>query len=169
MNTVLADTIQHYLNSPHDSKLLDHRLAEILLLLAEKNMNIMNYALNQERWSQRVRTILSSDLIHEWNIADVSERLATSETTLRRKLRAEDTGFREILYELRLTHGLMCLLQTTLPVYQISYDCGYQSVSRFSSNFRKRFGLTPTELRASVTGMDEKEQDMAVSGQPQSS
>ncbi len=123
----------------------------------------MSYALARSNWSQRVRSILSGDLLHEWTIGEVSERLATSETTLRRKLREEGTSFREILFELRLVSGLMQLLQTSKPVYQVAFECGYQSVSRFTSNFRKRFGLSPTEFRSSV---DEKGQKSPVFEQP---
>ncbi|HEY9051314.1 MAG TPA: helix-turn-helix transcriptional regulator [Gammaproteobacteria bacterium] len=162
----LVATVQHYLECPTNEKLLSHRLSEILLYLSGKDDRLMSYALARDNWSQRVRAILSSDLEREWAIGEVCKHLAASETTLRRKLRQEDTSFREILHELRLTSGLMQLLQTSLPVYQVAYECGYQSVSRFTSNFRKRFGLAPTELRASL---DEKEQKLAACERPQAS
>jgi AraC-like DNA-binding protein len=159
-------TVKHYLESPNDSLVLKHRLTEILLLLLKQDSRLMSYAIARDNWSQRVRSILSGNLIHEWTIGEVSERLATSETTLRRKLRAEGGSFRQILVELRLASGLMQLLQTSLPVYQIAFDCGYQSVSRFTSNFRKRFGLSPTEFRCS---MDENGQNLPVHEQPEAS
>ncbi|MEW8584587.1 MAG: helix-turn-helix domain-containing protein [Candidatus Thiodiazotropha sp.] len=149
----LSETVRHYLESPNDAQLLKHRLTEILLILMKQDSRVMSYSIARENWSQRVRSILSSDLIYEWTIGEVSNRLATSETTLRRKLREEGTSFREIIYELRLASGLFQLLQTTMPVYQVAFECGYQSVSRFTSNFRKRFGLSPTEFRNSL---DEK-------------
>jgi AraC-like DNA-binding protein len=87
-------------------------------------------------------------------------RLATSESALRRHLKLENTGYRELLQEMRLTTALIQLMQTTQPVYQIAYDCGYQSVSRFTSNFHRRFGLPPRAFRDSVEG---SEQNLAVS------
>lgn len=162
----LNATVQHYLESPSDPHILRHRLMEVLLFLSEQNANLLSFSIARDNWSQRVRSILSSDLVYEWTIAEVSERLATSETTLRRKLREEDASFREILSELRLANGLSQLLQTSMPVYQIALECGYQSVSRFTSNFRKRFGLSPTEFRSS-NSVDEKGHKMAVSGQPE--
>lgn len=158
-DALFVSSVKHYLVSPSDPRIVDHRLIEILLVLVEKDARLMSYVLNQASWSQRVRSILSSDLGHEWELADVCHRLATSESTLRRQLQREGTGFRELLYELRLSTALMQLLQTSAPVYQIAYQCGYQSVSRFTSNFRKRFGLPPTALRASV---DELEQILTV-------
>ncbi len=159
----LVASVKHYLESPRDSRLLDHRLMEILLVLVEKDARLLSYVLSGESWSRQVRAVLSTDLAQGWDIRQVCQRLATSESTLRRNLRRENTGFRELLYDLRLSSALMQLLQTSLPVYQVAYDCGYQSVSRFTNNFRKRFGLPPTEFRATV---DEKEQKLAVGAHP---
>ena len=163
---LLVAAVRHYLDSPDEPRILDHRLIEILLVLVGKDARLMSYVLNQDNWSQKVRSILSADLAREWELADVCQRLATSESTLRRQLQRESTGFRELLHELRLSTALMQLLQTSAPVYQVAYQCGYQSVSRFTSNFRKRFGLPPTELRAAV---DEKEHILTVWGHSVSS
>jgi AraC-like DNA-binding protein len=158
----LYSSIKHYLTTVGNARLLSHRLMEILLILATQKPDLLSYALEQPTWSRRVRAMLAADLAQAWDIGTVCQRLATTESTLRRHLKREDTSFRELLYELRLATALMQLLQTSLPVYRIAYDCGYQSVSRFTSNFRKRFGLPPKELRASVSGT---EQNLAASGQ----
>jgi AraC-like DNA-binding protein len=158
----LYSSIKHYLTTVGNARLLSHRLMEILLVLATKKPELLSFTLEQPNWSRRVRAILAADLAHAWDIGTVCQRLATTESTLRRHLKREDTSFRELLYELRLATALMQLLQTSLPVYRIAYDCGYQSVSRFTSNFRKRFGLPPKALRASVSGT---EQNLAALGQ----
>lgn len=158
-DAVLIDAVKHYLGSYDNARLLKHRLLEILLILVTKDRRLLAYPLAQENWAQRVRACLATDLAHAWSIGEVCKRLATSESALRRNLQRETTGFREVLRDLRLSTALTQLLQTSLPVYQIAYDCGYQSVSRFTSNFHKRFGLPPSALRL---GMDESEQNLAV-------
>lgn len=159
---VLLASLKHYLASPAEPRIQAHRLIEVLLVLAEQDARLLSYSLNQESWSQKVQAVLAADLGREWQLAEVCHRLATSESSLRRRLHAEGVGFRDLLYELRLSSALAQLLQTSAPVYQIAYDCGYQSVSRFTSNFRKRFGLPPSEFRASVS---ESEQILAVTEQ----
>lgn len=146
----LHASIEHYLSTEGSAKLLSHRLMEILLVLAAKNPALLAYALQKQGWCGRVRTVLASDLAQPWEIGEICARLATTESTLRRHLKREGSSFRELLNELRLTTALMQLLQTTHPVYRIAYDCGYRSVSRFSSNFHKRFGTTPSQVRASM-------------------
>lgn len=155
----LYTSIEHYLTTLDNPKLLNHRLMEILLILVSNNTALLSYDLHRNSWSQRVRAVVAADLAQVWEISEVCSRLATTESTLRRNLKREDTSFRELLYELRLSSALMQLLQTTLPVYRVAYDCGYQSVSRFTSNFRKRFGVPPTQFR---TSLSESERTLAV-------
>ncbi len=161
-DATLHRSIAHYLTTVGDPKLLEHRLMEILLILVGKNPKLLSYALYPPGWSQRVRAVLSQDLTHPWEIAEVCKRLATSESTLRRNLRSEDTSFRTVLHELRLSSALIQLMQTSLPIYRIAFDCGYQSVSRFTKNFHERFGLPPRQFREN---MNESDQNLAVSGQ----
>lgn len=150
-DSTLYVSIQHYLSTLDNPKLLNHRLLEILLILVGINPALLSYDLHRNSWSQRVRAVVAADLALSWEIGEVCSRLATTESTLRRNLKREDTSFREVLYDLRLSSALMQLLQTNLPVYRVAYDCGYQSVSRFTSNFRKRFGVPPTQFRSSVS------------------
>ena len=145
----LCASLTHYLKTVGNAKLLAHRLMEILLILVTRHPSLWSYALYRENWSQRVRAVLSADLAKPWDIAAVCQRLATTESTLRRYLKREQTSFRELLYELRLSAALIQLLQTSLPIYRIAYDCGYRSVSRFTSNFHQRFGVPPKQFRES--------------------
>lgn len=147
---ILFSAIHHYLTTLGDARLLKHRLMEILLILATKNPDILAYTLHRHSWSERVRAVIATDIARSWAIEEVSQRLATSESTLRRHLKKEDITFRELVYELRLTTALMQLLQTPHPINQIAYECGYKSVSNFSSNFHKRFGMSPKDIRLSV-------------------
>ena len=70
-----------------------------------------------------------------------------SESTLRRKLKAEGTSLQEIKDQSRLGLGLHLLQTTQDPITLIAEKCGYQSQSRFTNRFKGRFGLTPSELR----------------------
>jgi AraC-like DNA-binding protein len=146
----LHESIRHYLATLDDPKLLNHRLMEILLILAMRKPELLSFCLHRSQWAARVRALVSSDLAHAWNIAEVCRRLATTESTLRRNLKQEGTSFRGLLHELRLASALTQLLQTTQPVYLIAYQCGYRSVSRFVSTFHRRFGVPPKAFRAAA-------------------
>jgi AraC-like DNA-binding protein len=70
-----------------------------------------------------------------------------SESTLRRKLKLEGTSVQEVKDQARLGLGLHLLQTTRQPISLVAEKCGYLSQSRFTDRFKKRFGLTPSELR----------------------
>lgn len=147
----LLEAVQRYLSAGGRDRLRSHRLLELLLLLAESDPRLLGFSLVATEWRRKVQALLAGDLAREWELAEVCRHLAVGESTLRRHLRAEDTSFRDLLREARLGTALMRLQQSDHPVQRVAYDCGYRSVSRFTANFRQRFGLTPTELRAGLT------------------
>ncbi len=146
----LQKAITHYLETINTPNITLHRLMEILLVLLNRTPSLLSFTLHRDSWEEKIRAVVSADLMYSWTIDEVASKLATSESTLRRHLKKENTSFREIVFELRLATALMQLLQTDLPVNQIAYECGYKSASRFTSNFHKRFGLPPKEIRLSV-------------------
>lgn len=99
--------------------------------------------------SDRVRMLVSDDLPGEWTAGRVGRALAMSEATLRRRLAEDGRTFRDILAEQRMATALSLLQTTTLPVSQIAEAVGYQSASRFAARFRTRFGVPPSDIRAS--------------------
>ena len=82
-----------------------------------------------------------------WISKDIAESLAMSEATFRRKLADEGQSFTEILVDARMTLALILLQVTDVSISEIAYQVGYESASRFSVRFKKRFGFSPTEMR----------------------
>lgn len=52
--------------------------------------------------------------------------------------------------ELRLDRGRNLLSTTELSLLEIAMACGFESVSHFSKNFRRKFGVSPTRLKQTV-------------------
>jgi len=133
-----------------NTQVIQHRQVELLLILAQEGL-IGNILLAEHpSWKQRVSQLLMVDPARSWSLEEVCSRLGVSESSLRRKLQSEQAGFRELLEEVRLSHGLSLLLETTQPVGQVADAAGYQSQSRFGERFKLRFGMTPTELRRTL-------------------
>jgi AraC-like DNA-binding protein len=139
--------LQPQLSDPQ--QLLQARRREITQRLIELGYSAELRSGLQQQLSRRVQTVVSEDLSHDWQIAEVCQHLAVSESTLRRKLSDEQRSFRDLLSQLRLTQGLNLLQTTSLSVQQVADACGYRSASRFSERFRERFGTSPGELRQS--------------------
>ncbi len=130
-----------------DVMVAQHRHVEFLLLLAQAGM--VGHLIQEDRpsWKQKVTEVLAADLAYAWKIRHVCRQLAMSESSLRRRLQQENTSFRCILEDIRLTSALGLLQETYWPISRIADSVGYQSQARFSERFKQRFGISPSALR----------------------
>ncbi len=138
-----------------DPAIARHRQVEMLLLLARAGIAGNLLLDRQAPWRERVAQLLALDPARDWDAPMVCRRLGIGESTLRRRLQEEGSGLRAVLEETRLVAGLALLQETCWPIGQVADAVGYRSQSRFSERFKRRFGLTPTELkktRASGSG-----------------
>lgn len=125
--------------------ILRHRLLEPLIWLKDKGVHIT--LSGEEAPLSRVRRLIETDLSRPWRASDVARHLAMSEPTMRRWLNDAGQGFARILRNTRLEHGLSRLQTSTASVSEIALECGFKTPSHFSEAFRKRFGITPREIR----------------------
>jgi AraC-like DNA-binding protein len=77
----------------------------------------------------------------------IARRLATTPSTLRRRLAAESLSFRELLDKARLEMARAYLADSRLAISEISYLLAFRSASAFFKSFKRWTGLTPAEYR----------------------
>ncbi|HBK55011.1 MAG TPA: hypothetical protein DDZ76_01785 [Xanthomonadales bacterium] len=143
-----------------DQHIAEQRQMTMLLLLAQAGL-LGNLLLSHEpSWRRRIINLVNLDPARSWGVQELCLRLGCSESSLRRHLQEEETSFREILEEVRLAAGLALLQQTYLQIGTIAERVGYQSQSRFGERFKRRFGITPSDLRRTRTGDDPIPADM---------
>lgn len=121
-----------------------HRCVEVLAVLAERGLVLPD---GIPAIATTVQALVAARPHLPWAAADAARALEVSEATLRRRLAAEGTCFRDLAAEARLGHGLHLLQTTRQPIIEVAAACGYDSPSRFAARFRDRFGMSPSELR----------------------
>ncbi len=123
------------------------RKKEILSLLCHMGHEEVLTLLGNFQIKGQLHEMFIKQGFHEVTIENICEHLAMSESTLRRKLKLEGTSVQEIKDQARLGLALHLLQTSRDSIGVIAGKCGYQSQSRFTERFKRRFGLTPTELR----------------------
>jgi AraC-like DNA-binding protein len=123
------------------------RRKEILQLLFHLGHKDILSMARSHKLAQKVVAIISKKPSVEIPLSFICQQVAMSESTLRRKLTAEGTTVQKIKDQVKLGLGLHLLQTTNHSIVFIAEQCGYQSHSRFTSRFKGRFGLTPSELR----------------------
>jgi len=128
-------------------QLLSSRKKEIITLLCHMGHKEILSMVGNPSIGHRLHELFCGQNFDDITIEYICDQLAMSESTLRRKLKAEHTSVQEIKDQARLGLGLHLLQTTHYAIGLIAEKCGYQSQSRFTDRFKGRFGLTPSELR----------------------
>ena len=55
--------------------------------------------------------------------------------------------YKDYLKKLKLEHAKKLIINTDIPLTQISLECGYSSHSNFNRDFKKFFDISPSEMR----------------------
>ena len=127
-----------------------HYLAALLLSLPDKRSVNWLYGHTQRSVTQAALALMSVSPSAPWQQEEIADKLHMSTASLRRKLALEDTSFRQLLVEVRLSHGLAMLQNSGEPLLQVALACGYQSAEKFSLRFKQQFGLTPAAYRRTL-------------------
>jgi AraC-like DNA-binding protein len=94
-----------------------------------------------------VRQILMKNLMRPKKFEDVAQDLNMSARTLRRKLREENSSFRQVMDELRRDIALRYLRETDLTVEEIAESLGFSDAAGFRQAFRRWTNAAPHEFR----------------------
>ena len=107
--------------------------------------------------TDRIRRLLRRRLGGELpSLEEVSDALAVTPQTLRRRLREEGRGFQQIKDELRRDTAIEYLAQTRLPLMEIANRVGFSEASTFHRAFKNWTGVAPGEYRSSTEEMSSR-------------
>jgi AraC-like DNA-binding protein len=87
------------------------------------------------------------NLMRPKRFEDVAQSLNISARTLRRKLRDENSSFRQVVDELRRDMAIRYLRDTDLTVEEIGETLGFSDDANFRQAFRRWTKTTPREFK----------------------
>lgn len=108
---------------------------------------VMLTTLYKDSWTAQVRALLRRDLQHMPELVDVAGNLDLHPQTLRRRLAAEGTTFKELKSDIRRDTALYFLGKRTLSVEEVAQRAGFSEASAFIRAFKGWTGLTPYAYR----------------------
>jgi AraC-like DNA-binding protein len=108
-------------------------------------MLTQDYAINS--WTSRVRDIVRRQLRDIPELNDVADALEVHPQTLRRRLAAEGTTFKDIKNQMRRDTALHFLGKQGLSIEEISHRAGFSESSAFIRAFKGWTGVTPYTYR----------------------
>lgn len=104
----------------------------------------------QDSFVARVQNTISNALARgDVTASEVAQRLAVSETTLRRRLREAEMTYQGLLDDVRFRLAQRYLRQTDMDVAEVAFSLGFSDPSSFGRAFKRWSGRTALEFRRS--------------------
>ena len=97
-------------------------------------------------FTEHVRRLLEQDPGRHRG-CEVARLLSVSPSTMKRRLNAEGTTFRDVRQSLLRERAILRLLDRSMSVSQIAADLGYGDLTNFSHAFKRWTGQSPSEFR----------------------
>lgn len=145
----LVEALAHaaQLRAGCNATLAEHRLTEVLLLVADQPAAAPLFATST---SAAVAGVAASDPSHDWTAEEVGRRLGVGGSTLRRRLAQEGASLRGVLTETRMAAAQQLLASGAANVSQAAEAAGYTSRSHFARAFRKAYGVEPRRAKGAI-------------------
>ena len=101
-----------------------------------------------ESIGDQVRRVIQEELRGgEPSMEQIARRLATTSSTLRRRLSGEGQSFRELLEKTRLELARAYLADPRLSITEVAFRLGFRDASTFFKSFKRWTGRTPADYR----------------------
>jgi len=130
-------------------RVVDHRVLEVLLLLAEQGALPLASKYFDGSVSDKIRLLVRSRPAFRWNAVAIAAELTMSQATLHRRLRQEGKALITVLREERMMIAREILTEGKADIAEAIAAAGYVSRSHFARSFRKAFGSAPSDFRSS--------------------
>ncbi len=157
MPVAIRESVNQLLNCPYDVNTrqfyFDLKIREILYQILENIFRRDSAQLSFTPWEvsriQEVAEILKQHITTKPpSVRKLSRLVSLNEYKLKQGFRKYfSTSIGKWMYEQKMQYSRELLLHTNKPIKEISRDVGYPLTTNFITAFRRRFGITPGELR----------------------
>ena len=142
---------------PPPENLLELKFKELILSLLSNKMNsrfvsYLNNLTNEE--SPSIEEIMQNNFTFNLTITDYSKLACKSVPTFNREFkRIFNTSPARWIAKRRLALATELLENSSQPIAEIGYQCGFQNQAHFSRVFKDNMGVSPLQFRTKMTRM----------------
>jgi AraC-like DNA-binding protein len=153
LKSTLDQLSAEYKSQQPGADLVVNKLTEVVLVelirinFGRDEQSQFVQALSDKRISKSLQQMHKDPQIH-WTLEKMAEEVGMSRAAFAKRFKAlVGQPMFEYLTMLRIQRAKELLLETKLPLYEVSSRVGYESDLAFTKTFKKRTGTTPTRYR----------------------
>ena len=102
--------------------------------------------------ADRLKSLLATDVAHNWSLDEAAGHLAKSTRSLQRELGALGLTFSSVLRGVRVSEAGRLLREDAASLAEIGYCCGYADQPHFQRDFRRALNMSPGDYRRMASG-----------------
>ena len=118
--------------------------------ILKQELYVTFFALHMGRRISHITNLLSQSLGRSWTVSDMADEINMSTPHFQKRFKQE-TGFTPKAYfnDLRLEKSREFLEDANcfLQIKEIGHQVGFADISNFTREFKRKFGMTPTQYR----------------------
>ncbi len=142
---------QPYTQGIFSSFILSYKLEtaneKVATLCGQQCLSLLEELQSKSGLSGKVQQLLSRKPGYYPNMETIANELHMTPRTLRRKLKSENTTYRDIVLQLRLDLACQYLRNTQLSIKEIAYLLDYSAPTVFHRSFFKKYQQSPNNYR----------------------
>lgn len=124
----------------------------IILILRHMNQSSIQIISSDKKETdkalQTAVTYINENFKNNITLNDLAELLHLNPSYFSKKFKASNgLGFKEYLNNVRISHSEKLLLETSLSITEIAFECGYDNSNYFGDTFKKINGVSPSAFR----------------------
>lgn len=136
---------------PENKERAKNALQQLLLLVSSDIVSISTIQKPKQVHEDYIKKIcgyINKNYQNTIAINDLANFVSLNPNYLIRVFKSKtNTTPTQYLNEIRLFHAQRMLCESSIPITEISYRCGFTSSAYFTKQFKKKFGKTPSEFR----------------------
>ncbi|HFZ1748366.1 TPA: helix-turn-helix transcriptional regulator [Klebsiella oxytoca] len=101
-------------------------------------------------FSEKIATLIFSDLSRKWKLSDVADEMHISEISVRKKLEQESINFNQLLLDVRMNQAAKLIIRSNHQISMVANLVGYSSISYFIKTFKDYYGITPKKFELGI-------------------
>ena len=125
-------------------KPLCHMLSLLQLIIGD-----ISQAETKNKTFDSILAFVQNNITRDITLRSIADACACSESTVSHLFKEyTNQSVKKYVNQLRIKQAEKFLLSSDIPIGNIAQLCGFENSNYFSTAFKKRFGVSPTEYRA---------------------
>ncbi|WP_165851759.1 helix-turn-helix transcriptional regulator [Chryseobacterium pennipullorum] len=147
MHMILKEIMTYSRKGVLQKLFVEAEIIKLLILIFEQ-FNEKNTSHPTDRTPEIIRQLVDENYHRNISAEEIGKQIGINQNTVRKEFKAQyQTTISEYASELRMLKAKKMIINSDIMIKEIAIECGYEYLQNFTRAFKKKFGISPDQLR----------------------